>query len=127
MLLSRYNSQVTRHNPNSGLRPNVPPGNLVLNDPKVFVARSALLGSSETNWFAYNHAHDVRLPGSKDRAIAFLMFPRAEAVEVRVIRPQRRGFGESVGPVDGVTLRDNAADVAATIEATAAAPAIVGG
>jgi pimeloyl-ACP methyl ester carboxylesterase len=45
----------------------------------------------------------------------------------RVIRPEPRGFGESIGPVEGVTLRDNAADVAAAIEATSAAPAIVGG
>jgi pimeloyl-ACP methyl ester carboxylesterase len=45
----------------------------------------------------------------------------------RVVRPEPRGFGESVGPVDGVDLRDIAADVAAAIEATNAAPAIVGG
>jgi pimeloyl-ACP methyl ester carboxylesterase len=45
----------------------------------------------------------------------------------RVIRPEPRGFGESVGSVDGVGLRDIAADVAAAIEATQAAPAIVGG
>src|SRR5690349_6640145 len=35
-----------------------------------------------------------------------------------VIRPEPRGFGESVGPVEGVTLRDNARDVAAAIEKT---------
>ena len=45
----------------------------------------------------------------------------------RAIRPEPRGFGESVGPVEGVTLRDLAADVAAAIEASHAAPAIVGG
>jgi pimeloyl-ACP methyl ester carboxylesterase len=45
----------------------------------------------------------------------------------RVIRPEPRGFGQSVGPVDGVTLRDLAADVAAAIQVTRAAPAIVGG
>src|SRR5258708_24220316 len=45
----------------------------------------------------------------------------------RVVRPEPRGFGESVGPVDGVDLRDIAADVAAAIEATHSAPAIVGG
>jgi pimeloyl-ACP methyl ester carboxylesterase len=44
-----------------------------------------------------------------------------------VIRPEPRGFGESVGPIEGATLRDNAADVAAAIGATGAAPAIVGG
>jgi pimeloyl-ACP methyl ester carboxylesterase len=43
------------------------------------------------------------------------------------VRPEPRGFGESIGPVDGVGLRDIAADVAAAIEATRSAPAIVGG
>jgi pimeloyl-ACP methyl ester carboxylesterase len=45
----------------------------------------------------------------------------------RVVRPEPRGFGESVGPVEGVTLRDNAQDVAAAIEKVGAAPAIVVG
>ena len=45
----------------------------------------------------------------------------------RVVRPEPRGFGESVGPVEGVTLRDNARDVAAAIEKVVAAPAIVAG
>src|SRR5262249_22483067 len=45
----------------------------------------------------------------------------------RVLRPEPRGYGESVGPVDGVSLRDIATDVAAAIEATHAEPAIVGG
>jgi pimeloyl-ACP methyl ester carboxylesterase len=45
----------------------------------------------------------------------------------RVVRPEPRGFGESVGPVEGLTLRDNARDVASAIEKVAAAPAIVAG
>lgn len=45
----------------------------------------------------------------------------------RVVRPEPRGFGESVGPVEGLTLRDNARDVASAIEGVAAAPAIVAG
>ena len=45
----------------------------------------------------------------------------------RVVRPEPRGFGESVGPVEGLTLRDNARDVAAAIEKVGAAPAIVAG
>jgi pimeloyl-ACP methyl ester carboxylesterase len=45
----------------------------------------------------------------------------------RVVRPEPRGFGESIGPVDGVDLRDLAADVAAAIEATHSAPSIVSG
>jgi hypothetical protein len=34
----------------------------------------------------------------------------------RVIRPEPRGFGESVGSTEGVTLHDNAADVVAALE-----------
>ncbi len=45
----------------------------------------------------------------------------------RVVRPEPRGFGESVGPVEGLTLRDNALDVTAAIETVGAAPAIVVG
>jgi pimeloyl-ACP methyl ester carboxylesterase len=45
----------------------------------------------------------------------------------RVVRPEPRGFGESVGPVEGLTLRDNARDVASAIEKVGAAPAIVAG
>ena len=49
------------------------------------------------------------------------------AAGYRVVRPEPRGFGESVGPVEGVTLRDNAGDVAAAMEKVGAAPAIVVG
>jgi pimeloyl-ACP methyl ester carboxylesterase len=49
------------------------------------------------------------------------------AAGFRVIRPEPRGFGESVGPVEGVTLRDLAADVAAAIETTGSSPAVVVG
>jgi pimeloyl-ACP methyl ester carboxylesterase len=45
----------------------------------------------------------------------------------RVVRPEPRGFGESVGPVEGLTLRENASDVAMAIEKVGAAPAIVVG
>ena len=45
----------------------------------------------------------------------------------RVVRPEPRGFGESVGPVEGLTLRDNARDVVTAIEKVGAAPAIVVG
>ena len=41
-----------------------PPANLKIDDPKVVAARKALFGSWETNWLAYNFAHDVALPGS---------------------------------------------------------------
>lgn len=55
-----------------------PPGNLALNDPKVLAARAALLGSWETNWMAYNDAHDIVLPGSQGKTVPFLMYPQAE-------------------------------------------------
>ena len=38
-------------------------------DPKVLAARKALFGSWEGNWVAFNTAHDVKLPGSKEAAI----------------------------------------------------------
>ncbi len=55
-----------------------PPTNLPINDPKVTAARKALFGSWETNWLAYNFAHDVALPGSDGPKLAFLMYPQAE-------------------------------------------------
>jgi transglutaminase-like putative cysteine protease len=55
-----------------------PPANLAMTDPKVVAARRALFGSWEGNWLAYNVAHDVKLPGSDEAALAFLMYPQAE-------------------------------------------------
>jgi transglutaminase-like putative cysteine protease len=55
-----------------------PPANLPINNDKVVAARKALFGSWETNWLAYNFAHDVNLPGSKYGEVAFLMYPQAE-------------------------------------------------
>ena len=43
----------------------------------------------------------------------------------RVLRPQPRGMHGSTGPMDGLTLHDLAADVAAVIEAERAGPAVV--
>jgi pimeloyl-ACP methyl ester carboxylesterase len=45
----------------------------------------------------------------------------------RVIRPEPRGFGESAGPVENLTLRDIAQDAVAAIEQAGAAPAILVG
>jgi transglutaminase-like putative cysteine protease len=61
-----------------------PPRNLPLNDPKVAAVRTALFGSWETNWLAYNFAHDIALPGSNGPKLAFLMYPQAEIDGVRV-------------------------------------------
>lgn len=55
-----------------------PPGNLGLADPKVVATRKSLFGAWETNWLAYNFAHDVKLPGSSGPQLGFLMYPQAE-------------------------------------------------
>lgn len=55
-----------------------PPGNLPLDSEKVAAAHKTLFGAWETNWIAYNQAHDVALPGSKEPAIGFLMYPQVE-------------------------------------------------
>jgi transglutaminase-like putative cysteine protease len=55
-----------------------PPGNIALTDPKVVRARKKLFGAWEMNYFAFNYAHDVKLPGSESLPIAFFMYPQAE-------------------------------------------------
>ena len=55
-----------------------PLGNLAANEAKVVAARKALFGGWETNWLAYNCAHDVVLPGSKTGKVGFLMYPQGE-------------------------------------------------
>lgn len=57
-----------------------PPAKLAMDDPKVVAAKAALFGSWETNWLAYNDAHDVALPGSAGKPLGFLMYPQAETV-----------------------------------------------
>jgi pimeloyl-ACP methyl ester carboxylesterase len=47
------------------------------------------------------------------------------AAGLRVLRPQPRGMGGSVGKLEHLTLHDFAADVAAVIEAESAGPAVV--
>jgi len=53
-------------------------------DPYVAKAREMLFGSWEANWFAYNEAHDVMLPGSKGEPLPFLMYPQAEVGGTRL-------------------------------------------
>src|SRR5262249_49367739 len=60
------------------------PGHLPLSEPRVAAARKVLLGSWEGNWMAYNFAHDVVLPGAKEQAVDFLMYPQAETVAGRL-------------------------------------------
>ncbi len=45
----------------------------------------------------------------------------------RVLRPQPRGIGQSVGPLEGLTLRDLAGDVAAAVAAENAGKAVIFG
>lgn len=60
------------------------PGGLPMSDPKVQAARTVLFGSWEMNWVAYNHGHDIALPGSGKGAIPFLMYPNGETAEGRL-------------------------------------------
>ncbi|WP_422000590.1 transglutaminase-like domain-containing protein [Reyranella sp.] len=78
-----------------------PPGNLAMADPKVAAARRALFGAWEGNWVAFNTAHDVKLPGSREDAIPFLMYPQAEG---------KGGFRDSLDP-DKFTYRITAQEV----------------
>ncbi len=61
-----------------------PPGQRPLADEMVARARARLFGSWEMNWIAYNYAHDVALPGSNGKPIAFLMYPQAETDQGRL-------------------------------------------
>ena len=58
-------------------------GGIPLDDPTTRKARAKLFGQWEMNWLAYNYAHDVKLAGSKDDPVAFLMYPQAETAEGR--------------------------------------------
>jgi transglutaminase-like putative cysteine protease len=58
-------------------------GSLPLTDPAVQKARTKLFGAWEMNWLAYNYAHDLKLPGSTGRPVAFLMYPQAETAGER--------------------------------------------
>src|SRR5437868_6612604 len=60
-----------------------PPGNRSLDDEVVKQARARLFGSWEMNWIAFNFAHDVALPGSNGKPVAFLMYPQAETAAGR--------------------------------------------
>jgi pimeloyl-ACP methyl ester carboxylesterase len=52
---------------------------------------------------------------------------RLAAAGFRVLRPQPRGYGRSVGPMESITLHDFARDMAAVIEHEHAGPAILAG
>lgn len=52
--------------------------------PLVAPVHGKLKGCCEGNWMAYNSAHDVTLPGSRGKPLAFLMYPIAETAEGRL-------------------------------------------
>jgi len=60
-----------------------PPGHLIIGDDKVEAVHKALFGAWEGNWIAYNFAHDLALPGSREPKRAFLMYPEAETTAGR--------------------------------------------
>jgi transglutaminase-like putative cysteine protease len=59
-------------------------GDLPLSDPKVHAAQVMLFGSWEMNWVAYNHGHDVALPGAQHGSVPFLMYPNGETSDGRL-------------------------------------------
>lgn len=61
-----------------------PPGDLPTTDARVRSARVMLFGAWEMNWVAYNHGHDVVLPGSAHGAVPFLMYPNGETADGRL-------------------------------------------
>jgi pimeloyl-ACP methyl ester carboxylesterase len=56
-----------------------------------------------------------------------LLAQRLLARRFRVVLPEPRGYAESIGALDGVTLHDLAGDVARTIESVGGAPLLVAG
>jgi transglutaminase-like putative cysteine protease len=58
-------------------------GGISLDDPTTRKARAKLFGQWEMNWLAYNYAHDVKLAGSREDPVPFLMYPQAETAEGR--------------------------------------------
>jgi transglutaminase-like putative cysteine protease len=58
-------------------------GGLPAGDTKVVGVREKLFGAWEGNWFAYNSAYDLALPGPGPK-VAFLMYPQAEAALARI-------------------------------------------
>ena len=72
------------------------PGGLQMGDPIVQAARSTLCGGWEMNWIAYNHGHDVALPGSSGKPIPFLMYPNGETAEGRLDSLDPQGFSYQI-------------------------------
>jgi transglutaminase-like putative cysteine protease len=54
-----------------------------VNDPVVAPVNKALFGGWEGNWMAYNTAHDIALPNSKQEKLGFFMYPVGENAQGR--------------------------------------------
>ena len=52
-------------------------------NPLVTPVYQGLYGTWEGNWMAYNTAHDVTLPGTREGALGFVMYPVAENADGR--------------------------------------------
>jgi len=52
--------------------------------PLVAAVNKGLFGGWEGNWMAYNHAHDLRLPGATGGQLGFFMYPVAETAAQRL-------------------------------------------
>ena len=49
-----------------------------VSNPLITPVFQGLYGAWEGNWMAYNTAHDVKLPGSREEPLGFFMYPMAE-------------------------------------------------
>ena len=69
-----------------------PPGQLLLDDPKVWAARKRLFGGWEMNWLAYNMGHDIALPNSRGPKLPYLMYPNGETGGERLDQLEPEAF-----------------------------------
>ncbi len=67
----------------SDVRKSIHEERLTGSDSRLPVLRKLLFGVWEANWVALNSALDVRLPGSNERALPFLILPQAIAASER--------------------------------------------
>jgi pimeloyl-ACP methyl ester carboxylesterase len=90
---------------------------------------SAFVRNGEANIFVRRQGHGpllVLLPSqARDSDDFDGIAGQFEQRGCRVLRPQPRGVGQSRGPLEGVTLRNLAADVAAAVAAEGAGKAVI--
>ncbi len=75
---------------------------LSLHHPRVAAVREALFGAWETNWLAYNFAHDLVLPNSNGPTLPFLMYPQGETAGGRLDSLDPQTFRYSLTSVERV-------------------------